>query len=1109
MVTCELLIKIGNDKKLYTFSTGNKSEFVVKDANKKEFKLNGTMTKIDVVKVMGKPNSIEAEIDITGSSLPEMAELNNEFQNNAAILNFVKKTNVKDKETKTIKEYSEFTVFNVGITTKYNEEGKIKGMKARLGIYSNDKFADLAYTSKAFTAKKLFSDIVKPEINEIENNQFNERIKPEIERIQKEIDKKEAELKKAKSDADKEKLKKEIENLKKEIENLKKDILINPTKGSINLKDDQDLIHPFLVQYEETFYSFMLRTVNRCGGYLYFENGKLHIGHAEGTERKIGDLFTDNEITESEGCNNAAFSTAAEKKDIDFQEGAYANKLQLRSEEKSTDKDALSTYVTDIGKDDYLQDIEKDKYDSASDQVNKDQSISIAVTNLLRSQNLMQYIVDTGLEETQIWASAASFAAENNKKFNKKYFSSVDDATKYDSTKKIYREFGTYTTGTEWNANLYNKFYTCIRRVQDIPDRRKIVINHTGEYKDIALGDTATYNSSNYIVTKVQYTESYGKLTGIKQKQTVELTEGVKINKTNHFIAERMCDPIRRVEGGMRAVVTDNMDPIWAGRVRARFEWETNNASPWIAVRSLASKEEGGVYFQPEEKDTVMLGFEGGNIERPYVEGALFTSNVGPRWGGRTYDDVISCRNGHSIKFNTIATKGQAAGVFGFPGGIFTPLTSVSIPNDSNLIKTTGGIEIGDDNGWYQIAMSSNNRSVTIQSMFGNVDINAFTGITISAPNGSVNISGQNVNITAGDKLTMVSGQNIMESIGGAGFGFQAGKALASFIESKTVDMNLLRHILDAFIRPVNGSMEITSYNNMIMESGRSHATIKQAEEYVMTEMLDITAGVAQKIHTTDRSDSNFFMRGLYKLYDTRDYEYTSTILYYNIKLLKSILTSIVEETYEIKFSDNDDQPTTEEARKTEFKEKIQDKIKNLNLEGLKIGSLIESIKNLDYQAEYDSNEVKKDEETFKTAHVANKDACIRLILYKYLQELRSKQAIKEGRADSEPWKDAQRWQDYVDELTTNNTQFKSWYSRVLATVIFDFSKGLDSVKKFFTWSKEWSDTTKMGNLYMSDEPGLTYRIESLNSDADRGNLKGNKIYNPEYAWRYELTNIN
>ena len=41
---------------------------------------------------------------------------------------------------------------------------------------------------------------------------------------------------------------------------------------------DSEIIQPYLVQYNESFYDFIRRTANRCGEFLYFENGKLNLG---------------------------------------------------------------------------------------------------------------------------------------------------------------------------------------------------------------------------------------------------------------------------------------------------------------------------------------------------------------------------------------------------------------------------------------------------------------------------------------------------------------------------------------------------------------------------------------------------------------------------------------------------------------------------------------------------------------------------------------------------------------------------------------------------------------------------------------------------------------
>lgn len=68
----------------------------------------------------------------------------------------------------------------------------------------------------------------------------------------------------------------------------------------------------------------------------------------------------------------------------------------------------------------------------------------------------------------------------------------------------------------------------------------------------------------------------------------------------------------------------------------------------------------------------------------------------------------------------------------------------------SDLKDLSGGFYMGDRFGMYELAMSSHDRKVTINSPFGNVEIGAFTGITINAPNGDIKIKGKNVSIEAG-----------------------------------------------------------------------------------------------------------------------------------------------------------------------------------------------------------------------------------------------------------------------------------------------------------------------------------------------------------------------
>ena len=109
------------------------------------------------------------------------------------------------------------------------------------------------------------------------------------------------------------------------------------------------------------------------------------------------------------------------------------------------------------------------------------------------------------------------------------------------------------------------------------------------------------------------------------------------------------------------AIVVDSDDPKKLGRVRIRYPWQSNHtegtdkddickdaASPWIRMVTPMATNGGGMFFKPEAGDEVLVNFENGNIERPYVVGTLYSKHVPAPKGDR----IIQSRNGHFIKFD-------------------------------------------------------------------------------------------------------------------------------------------------------------------------------------------------------------------------------------------------------------------------------------------------------------------------------------------------------------------------------------------------------------------------------------------------------------------------
>jgi phage protein D/phage baseplate assembly protein gpV len=89
--------------------------------------------------------------------------------------------------------------------------------------------------------------------------------------------------------------------------------------------------------------------------------------------------------------------------------------------------------------------------------------------------------------------------------------------------------------------------------------------------------------------------------------------------------AERLA----RIPGLVPAIVTDNNDPDGQGRVLLRFPWlgpkaDTPAVSPWAPVVQFGAGNGRGAMFIPEVDDEVLVGFDHGNVDHPYVLGGLY-----------------------------------------------------------------------------------------------------------------------------------------------------------------------------------------------------------------------------------------------------------------------------------------------------------------------------------------------------------------------------------------------------------------------------------------------------------------------------------------------------
>ncbi|MGD9528294.1 phage baseplate assembly protein V [Pseudonocardia sp.] len=178
--------------------------------------------------------------------------------------------------------------------------------------------------------------------------------------------------------------------------------------------------------------------------------------------------------------------------------------------------------------------------------------------------------------------------------------------------------------------------------------------------------------------------------------------------------------PDDRFYGVTIGLVTNTKDPDGLGRVRVTMPWLGEGIeSGWARVAAPMAGAGRGCYLPPEVDDEVLVAFEHGDPEFPYVLGGLWNGTDKPpaeNSDGRNDVRVLRSRSGHVIRL--VDTK------------------------DAELV------EIVDGSGRNSIVISTKDDTVTIT---------AGADVEITAA-GTLRLHGRTVEITSDADLTVHGG---------------------------------------------------------------------------------------------------------------------------------------------------------------------------------------------------------------------------------------------------------------------------------------------------------------------------------------------------------------
>lgn len=196
-----------------------------------------------------------------------------------------------------------------------------------------------------------------------------------------------------------------------------------------------------------------------------------------------------------------------------------------------------------------------------------------------------------------------------------------------------------------------------------------------------------------------------------------------------------------KIYGVVVGIVTNNKDPEELGRVKVKLpRISGEDESHWARVATFMAGKDRGAFFLPEVNDEVLVAFEHGDINMPYVIGSLWNGVDKPletNSDGKNNVRVIKSRSGHIIRLNDkdgeekieIIDKSKKNSI------------EISTKDNKITIKTEKDIEIKAPNGKLVIEA----KDIEIKST-ASTKVEAGAGMDVKA-SATMNIKGATVNI--------------------------------------------------------------------------------------------------------------------------------------------------------------------------------------------------------------------------------------------------------------------------------------------------------------------------------------------------------------------------
>jgi len=192
------------------------------------------------------------------------------------------------------------------------------------------------------------------------------------------------------------------------------------------------------------------------------------------------------------------------------------------------------------------------------------------------------------------------------------------------------------------------------------------------------------------------------------------------------------------VSGVLPAIVTNLKDPEKLGRIKVNYPWlDDNSETDWVRVLTFYGGSSHGALFLPEVGDEVLVAYQKGNINAPYVLGSLYSKKGTPpdeNADGKNNIKIFKSRCGHTMTFDDTDSK-EKFEIKSKSGHVIT-LDDASGSEKLSIIDKTGS------------------NSIVIESSSNAITIKSSQNITIQGGM-DISIKGTNINVEASAQLNL------------------------------------------------------------------------------------------------------------------------------------------------------------------------------------------------------------------------------------------------------------------------------------------------------------------------------------------------------------------